>query len=56
MNQAASSAKRDEFAHVYREYFTMVYNAIYTKIENTDVAEDLCQEVFIILYNKFSID
>jgi RNA polymerase sigma-70 factor, ECF subfamily len=43
--------KRDLFSGLFVEYYPMVFNAIITKVSSQDDAEDICQEVFIALYN-----
>ena len=45
--------KNEKYTEVYIEYYPIVYSVIYSKIRNRDVADDVCQEVFIILFNKF---
>jgi RNA polymerase sigma factor (sigma-70 family) len=52
MNKARNT--RDSFTEDYSLYFPMVLNTIYTKVSDRDIAEDLCQEVFIALYNKYN--
>ena len=44
--------KNEDFTKSYSNYYPLVYSLIYNKINNPDTAEDLCQEVFIRLYNK----
>ncbi|MFC1670497.1 RNA polymerase sigma factor [Spirochaetota bacterium] len=48
-----SKNKRKEFTDIYNQYYTMVFNAVYTKVSDADDTNDICQEIFIILYNKF---
>ena len=36
------------------EYYPLIYSTIFTKINNQDDANDLCQEIFIIMYEKFN--
>lgn len=46
------SKKRDLFTEAYYQYYTVVFNAIYVKVNSVDDAEDICQEVFVRFYNK----
>jgi RNA polymerase sigma factor (sigma-70 family) len=43
--------KRDLFTEFFVDYYPMVYNAVVTKVTSLPDAEDICQEVFIALYN-----
>lgn len=52
-NKSAEKNKREEFAIIYNQYYPIVYNTIFTKTGNSHDSRDICQEVFIILYNKF---
>ncbi|MFH0977046.1 MAG: sigma-70 family RNA polymerase sigma factor [Spirochaetota bacterium] len=45
-------SKRDKYTEIFTEYYHIVFNTIYTKTGNMQDAEDLCQEVFIALYNN----
>jgi RNA polymerase sigma-70 factor (ECF subfamily) len=44
--------KNRRFTELYDAYYPMVFSAVLTKVDNPDDAEDICQEVFIALYNK----
>lgn len=48
-----SKKRREEFSKAYLEYFPLLFNTLLTKVGNRDSANDICQEVFIILYEKF---
>ncbi len=48
------SIKREKFSEVYSEYYPLVFNAVYTKVGNRDDTDDICQEVFLIFYEKFN--
>jgi RNA polymerase sigma factor (sigma-70 family) len=41
------------FTEVYSDYYPLVYSIVYSKVGNVDDVKDICQEVFIRLYNKF---
>jgi RNA polymerase sigma factor (sigma-70 family) len=45
-------AQRDEYTQIFTQYYHVVFNTIYTKVGNREDTEDLCQEVFIALYNN----
>lgn len=47
----AVTVKRDRFSQLFAEYYQMVYNAVYPKVGSVNDTEDICQEVFIALYN-----
>lgn len=44
--------KRDRFTEAYYQYYPIVFNAVYVKVNDIDDTEDICQEVFIRFYNK----
>ncbi len=41
------------YTEVYTDYYPLIFSSIYSKINNYDAAEDICQEVFLRLFNKF---
>jgi RNA polymerase sigma factor (sigma-70 family) len=45
-------SKKERFMKAYLDYYPLVYGTLYTRVANRDDADDLCQEVFIIFYNK----
>lgn len=45
--------RRDAYTEAHNDYYPLVFSTIYTKVENVDDARDICQEVFIKLYEKF---
>lgn len=45
------SEKRDKYSEIFTDYYQIVYNAVYPKVNSVDDTEDICQEVFIALYN-----
>ena len=55
MNQTADKTrpKRQNYTEIYTEYYPYVYNTVYTKVGNSDDAHDICQEIFIVFYEKF---
>ena len=45
--------KRDRFSEIFIEYYPLVLNTVFTKVGSKEDANDICQEVFILLYEKF---
>lgn len=41
------------FSAVYSDYFAIIYSVIFSKINNADETADICQEVFLRLYERF---
>jgi RNA polymerase sigma-70 factor, ECF subfamily len=51
------SKTRDHFIDIYSDYFPLIYGLVYAKIADRDEAKDVCQEIFIRLYERLnSID
>jgi RNA polymerase sigma factor (sigma-70 family) len=44
--------RRDAFTEAHADYYPLVFSTVYTKVGNVDDARDICQEVFIKLYEK----
>ncbi|MDY6934431.1 MAG: sigma factor [Spirochaetota bacterium] len=44
--------KRNKLTEIYSEYYPVVFSAIYTKVGNREDANDICQEIFIRLYES----
>ena len=44
--------KRNRLTEIYSDYYPVIFNAVYTKIGNREDTKDICQEVFIRLYQK----
>lgn len=42
----------ERFAEIYAEYYPLVFNAVYLKVGNKHDTDDICQEVFLITYEK----
>jgi RNA polymerase sigma-70 factor (ECF subfamily) len=45
--------KHSEFTNNYSEHYSIVFGVLYSKVGNSDTAQDLTQEVFIRYYEKF---
>ena len=50
--EAVSKVNKDEYTELFGQYYQIVFNADYTKVGNRHDTEDICQEVFIALYNN----
>lgn len=46
--------KKDLFTEVYLDYYPLVFSSVLTKIDHLDDARDICQEVFMIFYEKMN--
>ncbi len=49
-----SSRKIKEYSKDYADYYPIVFSTIYGKVNNRDEAEDICQEVFMIYFQKYT--
>lgn len=54
MNLPAFNRITAAFTAVYSDYYALVYSVIFSKLNNADEAEDICQEVFMRLYERFA--
>lgn len=45
-------SKRNRLTEIYSDYYPVVFNAVLTKVGNRDDTLDICQEVFIRLYER----
>jgi RNA polymerase sigma factor (sigma-70 family) len=43
---------KDTFTGAFLDYYPLVYSVIYSKVGSEEDAEDICQEVFLILYDN----
>ncbi|HTN36575.1 MAG TPA: RNA polymerase sigma-70 factor [Arachidicoccus sp.] len=55
-NLLIKRAKSDPqaFAEIYRRYYPILFNVAYNKLQVKPLAEDLVQEIFVSLYQKFA--
>jgi RNA polymerase sigma factor (sigma-70 family) len=54
VNQRAVKRKPvEEFSLAYMEYYPVVYSSVLSRIRSREDADDICQEIFIIFYDKF---
>ncbi len=49
---AEKKAKREKYSIIYNEYYPLIFNTVYTRIGNRDDASDICQEIFLIFFEK----
>lgn len=47
-----AKSEKDKFSELYSNFYPLVFSAVYTKIGDTDETKDICQEIFIVFYNK----
>ncbi len=47
------TSDNDVFIDAYLDYYPVIYSAVYASINNKDDADDICQEIFLIFYDKF---
>ncbi len=47
------SKKNSDFAAAYSRYYPLVYASLYSKTGNMNDTEDMCQNIFARLYEKF---
>ncbi|WP_316800306.1 RNA polymerase sigma factor [Pedobacter frigidisoli] len=47
--------KNRAFQLVFDAYWSIIFNQAYKKVNNTDVAKDLAQEVFVCLWDKIDL-
>lgn len=45
-------SRRNRLTEIYSDYYPIVFNAVNTKVGNHDDTKDICQEVFIRLYER----
>jgi RNA polymerase sigma factor (sigma-70 family) len=46
--------KSAEFTEIYSDNYPLIFGKIYSKLGNIDDTEDLCHDVFTLLYKKYS--
>ena len=54
MVKAETKMNLDDFTEDYMNYYPLVFSTIYSKVNNKDEADDICQEVFIAFHNKYN--
>jgi RNA polymerase sigma-70 factor, ECF subfamily len=53
MNISLLEKKASDYTEIYSSYYALIYSVVLTRVNNHDETEDICQEVFIRLYEKF---
>ena len=48
----ASEGSMEDFERIYKEYSGFVYNVAFRVVNNMDEAQEVTQEVFLIVYRK----
>jgi RNA polymerase sigma-70 factor, ECF subfamily len=48
-----SDEKTRRYTEVYSMYYSLIFSSIYSKVANFHEVEDICQEVFLRLFDKF---
>jgi RNA polymerase sigma-70 factor, ECF subfamily len=51
--KAAVRKKAEQFSSAYMELYPLIYSSVLARIGNRDDADDICQEIFVIFYDKF---
>jgi RNA polymerase sigma factor (sigma-70 family) len=47
------ASDKDVYIDAYLDFYPVIYSAVYASISNKDDADDICQEIFLIFYDKF---
>jgi RNA polymerase sigma factor (sigma-70 family) len=45
--------KTEQFSSAYMELYPLIYGSVLARIGNRNDADDICQEIFMIFYDKF---
>lgn len=43
----------EEFSQAYMEFYPLIYSSVLSRVGSQHDADDICQEIFIIMYDKF---
>lgn len=43
-----------KYSEAYADFYPLIFNVVFLKISNYEEAEDLCQEIFLRMFNKFN--
>jgi RNA polymerase sigma factor (sigma-70 family) len=49
----AAVKKAEQFSSAYLEHYPVIYGSVLARIGNREDADDICQEIFMIFYDKF---
>jgi RNA polymerase sigma factor (sigma-70 family) len=50
---ASARKLAEDFSKTYMEFYPLIYSSVLTRVGNRHDADDICQEIFIIMYDKF---
>ena len=53
MRTRVAVKKSEQFSSAYMELYPLIFSSVLTRIGNRDDADDICQEIFMIFYDKF---
>jgi RNA polymerase sigma-70 factor (ECF subfamily) len=53
VKERLTGERAEAFVRVYNSYYSLIFSSIRSRVENFHDAEDICQEVFIRLYDRF---
>ncbi len=45
--------KKDRFTEDHKRYYPLIFNTVYSKVENIDDTSDICQEIFTRFFEKY---
>ncbi len=54
LNKELSDPGAERFVESYDSYYSIIFNTVYSRINNYHDAEDICQEVFIRFYDRMN--
>jgi RNA polymerase sigma-70 factor (ECF subfamily) len=53
VKERLTGTRAEAFVQVYNSYYSLIFSSIRSRVENFHDAEDICQEIFIRLYDRF---
>lgn len=53
MRTRVAVKKAEQFSSAYMELYPLIFSSVLARIGNRDDADDICQEIFMIFYDKF---
>lgn len=53
MRTRVAVQKAEQFSSAYMELYPLIFSSVLVRIGNRDDADDICQEIFMIFYDKF---
>ena len=52
MGKSSGDLLRDRFTKAFNEHYAAMFHAVYAKVGNFEEAEEICQELFLRLYQR----